>query len=109
VSESGIKDKSKLLRFLYRNPEKLAIKLSKFIQDTNEELCPLAKIKGEGHGFYHSMNNKKLVRVCRNSEFYLLPWVHEDKDKCYIYTHHNWFVGCILIVLKDEVEVLGYN
>mgnify|MGYP003118661503 CR=1 FL=1 len=107
---SHIKDKDKLIKYLYKNPEKLALKLAKFTKDDDGYSLPMVKIKGEGQGYYYSMNHKKLIRVVRNGEFYLLPWADpKDKRKCYIYCHYNWMVGCIFNVYKDDLEHLGAN
>ncbi len=110
VSNSGIKDKSKLLKFLYKNPEKLAQKLSGFMQNNDGELLPMVKLKGKGQGYYYSVNHKRLIRVSRDDEFYLLPLRDDvDKNKRYIYTHYNWMVGCVLLVDKDDIAPIGYN
>ena len=110
AENSGIKDKKKLLKYLYTNPEKLAIKLTKFIQDSDGSAMPLVVLKGTGQGYYYSMQHKKLVRICRSGEYYLLPWKDaENKGRCYIYTHHNWMMGCILRVFKDDIEYIGFN
>ena len=107
---SGIKDKKKLMAYLYKNPAKLALKLANFLKDTEGNPLPMIKLKGKGQGYYHSMHDKKFIRVCRDQEFYLLPWDDtRDNKKCFIYTHHNWLVGCILSVYKGDIEHLGYN
>jgi len=110
ASKSGIKDKNKLMAYLYKNPAKLALKLAQFIQDKEGNSLPVVRLKGEGQGYYYSLNDKRLVMVCRNSEFYLLPWADvNDSKKCFIYTHHNWMTGCILNVYKDEIIETGAN
>ena len=108
AENSGIKNKAKLMAYLYKNPTKLAIKLSKFIKSSDGPL-ELVKLKGEGQGYYYSIQDKKLIRTCRDAEFYILPWADEDESKCYIYTHYNWMVGCIFKVNKEEIEYLGYS
>ena len=110
AENSGIKDKKKLLQYLYTNPEKLAEKLSKFIKNSKGGAMPLVALKGTGQGYYYSMQRKSLVRVCRGDEFYLLPWTDtEEKNRCYVYTHHNWMTGCILRVFKSDIEYIGFN
>ena len=74
TKNSGISDKSKLLQFLYKNPDKLAIKLAKFLQDSNGTSLEPVKFKKSGQGYYYSVNDRKLIRVSRGDEFYLLPW-----------------------------------
>ena len=110
AKSSGIKNKQRLMKYLYKNPNKLAMKLMQFLKDENGEALPLVTLKGKGQGYYYSMNDKKLVRVVRNGEFYLLPWEHHtDISKCYVYTHFNWLIGCIIVVNKDEIQHVGYN
>ena len=110
AASSGIKDKKKLLKYLYENPEKLAAKLTKFMEDDDGFALPLVNLKGEGQGYYMSYSDKKMIRVSRKSDFYLLPWKHKNsKDRCYVYTHYNWMVGCILDVFWDDIEFIGGN
>ena len=110
VENSGIKDKKQFLKYLYENPNKLAEKLRIFMQDSNGNVLPMVMLKGEGQGYYLSLNDKKLIRVSRDADFYLLPWLHKDnKDRCYIYTHHNWLVGCIFDVFWDDISFIGDN
>ena len=111
VENSGISDKEKLRELLYRNPDKLAIKLLQFLADENGEPLLLARIKGTGEGgYFYSIQEKKLIYAPRNAEYYLLNWMDpENPDKCYIYGHHVWSRGVILRLFKDEIEILGYN
>lgn len=110
AASSKIKDKSKLLKYLYENPDKLAYKLRKFMEDDDGFMLPMVKLKGKGQGYYHSTSDKKLVRVNRDAEFFLLPWAHKNDDRrCYIYTHYIWMTGCIFDVFKDDIELIGGN
>ena len=73
-------------------------------------MLPSVRLKGTGQGYYYSINDKKLIRVPRNGEFYLLHLEDaQDDRKCFIYTHHNWLTGCILSVYKDDIEFIGDN
>ena len=110
TKNSGISDKNKLLKFLYKNPDKLAIKLAKFLQGSDGNSLEPVKFKQRGQGYYYSVNDRKLIRVSRDYDFYLLPWEDLNNDKkCYIYTHYNWMVGRILNVYKDDLEFIGFN
>lgn len=110
AENSGISNKKKLLEYLYTNPEKLAYKLLSYMKDDNGYAFSVVKLKGKGQGYYYSVNHKKLIRVNRNAEYYLLAWEDkENKDNCYIYSHHNWMVGCILRVRKSEIVYVGAN
>jgi len=109
VENSGIKDKAKLREYLYKNPKKLATKLAKMVQTKDGDLLQLVRLKGKGPGYYYSVNDKKLILCSRNSEYYILPWVDEEADRCYVYAHHNWQIGVILKVFKDDIEFLGFN
>ena len=110
VANSGIKDKKKLMKYLYENPNKLAEKLTKFMKSDEGFALPMIRLKGEGQGYYLSVNDKRLIRANRSGEFYLLPWKHKtDKNRCYIYTHHNWMTGCIFDVFWDDVSIIGDN
>ena len=109
AENSGIKNKDKLREYLYKNPRKLAEKLQKFLQDDEGNLLEPVRIKGKGIGYYYSHNDKKFIPVPRNSEYYLTPWVDDDPDKCYIYSHYNWMVGVILKVNRSEIQFIGFN
>ena len=109
VENSGIKNKDKLREYLYKNPKKLALKLAKMIQKDDGTLLEPVKIKGKGIGYYYSYNDKAFIPVPRNSEYYLVPWQSEDPNICYIYAHHNWFIGIILKINKEEIEFVGFN
>ena len=96
------------MAYLYKNPTKLALKLARFLESPDGIPLELVRLKGKGQGYYYSVQDKGFVRASRDAEFYLLPW--EDKSgKCFVYTHYNWLIGCILRVDKNEIEHLGYN
>jgi hypothetical protein len=109
AENSGIKDKAKLREYLYKNPKKLAAKLAQMLQSKDGDLLHPVKLKGKGPGYYYSYNDKKLILCPRNSEYYLLPWVDEDDKRCYVYAHHNWQIGVILKVFKEDIEFIGFN
>lgn len=109
AESSKIKNKAKLREYLYKNPAKMAQKLAKFLQNDDGTLLEPVKIKGKGCGYYYSHHDKKLVLVPRNSEYYLLPWVDQDPEICYIYSHYVWFIGIILKVNKKEIQLIGFN
>ena len=109
VENSGIKDKAKLREYLYKNPAKLALKLAQLLQNSDGTLLHPVKFKGEGVGYYYSVNDKKHIPCPRAGEYYLMPWLDDDKERCYVYGHHNWQIGVILKVFKDQIEFLGFN
>jgi len=109
AENSGIKNKAKLREYLYKNPNKLAEKLAQALQQKDGTLLQPVKLKGKGGSYFYSVNDKRFVWVARNAEYYLLPWVEDDKEKCYIYSHSAWQIGVILKVFKDEIEFLGFN
>ena len=109
VENSNIKDKAKLREYLYKNPTKLAQKLAQFLQRKDGTLLQPVKLKGSGGSYYYSINDKKFIWAPRDGEYYLLPWIDDNKEKCYVYSHSNWQVGVILKVFKDEIKFLGFN
>ena len=109
AENSGIKNKAKLREYLYKNPNKLALKLAQLLKTSEGDLLPLVRLKGKGSSYYYSVNDKKFILSPRDSEYYLLPWVDEDNSRCYVYTHHSWQTGVILKVFKDQIEHLGFN
>ncbi len=50
AKSSGIKNKQRLMKYLYKNPNKLAMKLMQFLKDENGEALPLVTLKGKGQG-----------------------------------------------------------
>ena len=109
AQNSGIKDKAKLREYLYKNPKKLALKLAKMLQEKDGNLLQPIKFKGHGTIFCYSYNDKRFIPCPRNGEYYLLPWVDESGDRCYVYSHYSWSIGVILRVFKDQIEELGFN
>ena len=87
VENSGIKDKAKLREYLYKNPKKLAIKLAQLVQTKQGALLVPVRLKGKGPGYYYSINDKKFILSPRNGEYYLLPWIDDNIEKCYVYSH----------------------
>ena len=109
TQDSGFKDKAKLREYLYKNPDKLAIKLAKMLQNQAGDLLQPVRFIGNGIIFCYSYNDKKHIHCPRNAEYYILPWVDEDLSKCYIYCHYHWSIGVILKVFKDQIEFIGFN
>jgi hypothetical protein len=109
AENSGIKNKAKLREYLYKNPDKLAQKLAQFLKSDDGELLQPVRIKGKGIGYYYSHNDKRHIPVSRTAEFYALPWLDDDKERCYVYCHHNWQIGIILKVFKEDIEYIGFN
>ena len=110
AENSGIKDKAALRAYLYKNPAKLALKLSKFIKDEEGHALLQVRIKGDGGGYFYSINDKAFKYASRSAEYYLLPWADpEDPEKCYIYGHYVWMVGVIFKLRKEDIEFLGDN
>ena len=106
---SGIKDKAKLRKYLYKNPAKLALKLAKLLQDKEGNLLQPVRLKNSSNIYSYSMNDKKFVLTPKNGEYYLLPLNSDDPYKCYIYCHYSWQIGNIFRVFKSDIELLGFN
>ena len=109
IENSGIKDKKKLREYLYKNPQKLAQKLAKFLQNDDGTLLEPVKLKGKGMGYYYSHNDRRFIPAPKDGEYYLLPWVTEKPDECYVYTHYTWMIGVILKVKKSDIYHIGFN
>lgn len=109
VENSGIKDKAKLKEYLYKNPTKLAVKLAQLLENNHGELLQPVRFKGSNSSYYYSINHKKHIVCPRNGEYYLLNWMDEDNERCYVYGHYTWQIGVILKVFKDQIEFLGFN
>ena len=109
AENSGIKNKEKLREYLYKNPAKLALKLAQLLQTSDGELLQPVRFKGNGIIYSYSVNDKKHIPCTRNAEYYLMPWLDDDKERCYVYCHHNWQIGVVLKVFKDQIEFLGFN
>jgi len=109
AENSGIKSQAKLREYLYKNPEKLALKLAKLLHQDDGTLLPPVRFKGNGIIFCYSVNDKIHIAVPRDKEYYLMPWADDDKERCYVYSHHTWQIGVILKVFKDQIEFMGFN
>ena len=109
AENSDFKDKKKMREFLYQNPDKLGVKLQKFLINNNGELLEPVRLKGNGTTYRYSYYEKKHIPCPSNSEYYLLNWKAEKDDECYVYTHYNWMMGAVLKVKKDDLIFLGFN
>jgi len=81
AENSGIKDKSKLREYLYKNPTKLALKLAKMLQSDDGVLLTPIKFRGKGIIYCYSYNDKRHIHCPRDGEYYILPWVDEENNK----------------------------
>ena len=109
AENSEIKDKKKLREYLYKNPDKLAIKLQGFLQNNSGELLQPVKIKGEGIKYLYSYYDKQFVPCHCNSEYYLMSWKDEDPDVRYIYSHYKWMTGVVLKLKLEDLCFIGFN
>lgn len=109
AENSEIKKKAKLREYLYKNPIRLAEKLQKFLQNEDGDLLPAVKIKGKGYKYFYSYYDKKNILCPCNGEYYLMPWVDEDPNVCYVYTHYKWMIGAVLKIKTDDMIFLGFN
>lgn len=109
AENSGIKDKSKLKEYLYKNPDKLAGKLAELLEDNHGNLLQPVNFKGSSSSYYYSLNHKRHILCPHQGEYYLLNWIEDDKERCYVYSHYTWQMGVILKVFKDQIEFLGFN
>ena len=66
-------------------------------------------LKGEGTGSYYSVVDRGPVTVSRKAEFYLLPIEETQDGKIYVFSTYIFFSGLILLVHKDQVQILGPN
>ncbi len=109
AENSEIKNKAKLREYLYKNPKKLAMKLQNFLKSDEGELLQPIKIKGTGIKYLYSHYDKKFVPCPCDGEYYLMHWVDEDPDVCYVYSHYKWMTGIVLKVRRQEINFIGFN
>ena len=109
AENSEIKNKAKLREYLYKNPKKLAMKLQNFLKSDEGELLQPVKIKGTGIKYFYSYYDKRFVPCPCNSEYYLMHWLDEDPDVCYVYSHYKWMMGVVLKVKRQEIKFIGFN
>ena len=91
TKNSGISDKKKLLGFLYKNPDKLAIKLAKFLYSEEESLEPV-KFKAKGQGYYYDISRRKA------SKFYKIVILLSNYSIRSIFDLWNVCSGLIVIL-----------
>jgi len=83
--------------------------LAKFIKDSKGNPFPQVVIKGKGHGYYYSMSDKKPVLVPRSAEYYLISQKPDKKGCLRVYSHYRFNTGVVLLVPKEEIELVGWN
>ena len=87
----------------------LAETLAQFIKDKEGNPFQQVRIKGSGYGYYYSMSDKKTVMVPRSAEYYLISNKADNLGRLRVYTHYKFMSGAVLLVPKDEIELLGWN
>jgi len=110
AENSSIKNKEKLKSYLYRNPDKLAQKLSQLLKDDDGFLLEPVKLKDNSNNYCYSINLKRFVYIPKSAELYLLPYsCPEDPRKCYVYSHSNWQTGVVYKIYIKDLERIGFN
>jgi hypothetical protein len=80
----------------------------KILKGEENNLVPVM-LKGKNRVFHYSVTHKKPIEVPARGEFYLLPLKEDSKSRLYVYCSHLFFSGLILLVPKEEIELIGYN
>tara|TARA_R100000008_G_scaffold86111_2_gene77949 strand:- start:375 stop:686 length:312 start_codon:yes stop_codon:yes gene_type:complete len=88
---------------------KMAVKSAGYLKDKQGDLLSLVHLKGEGHGFYWSTTDKRLIYVPRKAEYYLLPWAKDEIGRIFLFGPALYGTGVVLQVSEDEVDVVGFN
>ena len=88
---------------------KLAETLQRYMKDLDGNPFQQVKIKGSGYGYYYSMSDKKTIMVPRSAEYYLISEKTDKEGRLKVYTHYKFMTGAVLLVPKDEIELIGWN
>ena len=66
-------------------------------------------LKGKNRVFHYSATHKKTIEVPARGEHYLLPLKEDSEGRLYVYYSYLFFSGLVLLVPKEEIELIGYN
>tara|TARA_R110000824_G_scaffold208439_1_gene394223 strand:- start:1538 stop:1831 length:294 start_codon:yes stop_codon:yes gene_type:complete len=66
-------------------------------------------LKGKGRGHYYSMLHKKPILVPRKGEYFLLPIEEDENGKLYVFSNYIFMSGLILLVSKEDIDIIGEN
>ena len=90
--------------------EQIAERFLQFMQDADGEFLETVRIKGDGHGFYYSASDKKLIFIPRNRLFYLVPnRKPDDMGRIMLFMPDGLISGNIIMVHPEDLEPLGDN
>ena len=90
--------------------EQIAERFLQFMNDGKGEFLETVRIKGDGHGFYYSISDKKLIFIPRNRAFYLIPnKISDDMGRIMLFMPDGLISGSIIMVHLDDLEPLGDN
>jgi len=87
----------------------LAYKLQAYMKSKKGDLLDSVVLKHKEDRYYWCVLSKKFVMVNGNTEFYLLPWRKDKKNQCYLYCHHLFAQGAVLLVPEEEIVYVGFN
>ncbi len=92
------------------NSFKIAIRLASVLKTKEGQLLPIVKFKEPGLGFYYSIADKRFIRINREEEWYLVPYIDKDEQgRVCIYSPFLFSMTIFVMVPPEELETVGYN
>ena len=81
----------------------------KNIKDNDTGILKIVVFKKKGIGFYHSIVQKKLIHINKQSEFHLLPLKKDDRGRFFILTVGLAGSSEVIMVPREDFDILEYN
>ena len=91
------------------NFQEIATKITELLSKGEQHALQAVLLKGIGEGFYYSVIDKKPVSVPRKGEYYLLPFDEDKSGRLYVFSTYIFSSGLILLVHKEDIELIGFN
>jgi hypothetical protein len=98
-----------ILPLLSHEAEEFALKIEAFCKDTEGRFLQPVRLTHKKDTYYWCVLQKKFILVNGNSEMYLFPWEKNEKNQFYVYCHHLFLQGTVVLVPEDEIQLVGFN
>jgi hypothetical protein len=85
-----------ILPLLSHEAEEFALKIEAFCKDTEGRFLQPVRLTHKKDTYYWC-------------EMYLFPWEKNEKNQFYVYCHHLFLQGTVVLVPEDEIQLVGFN
>ena len=59
--------------------------------------------------YYWCVLKKQLILINGAAQMFLFPWKPNEKGQLYVYSHHFFVKGAVILVPEEEIVHIGFN